>query len=103
MENEIKKKSAAEWLKICNDNDIPVDLCITPGEAAELAQIVARGDVAAVGGERFALFPVHADGRRGGQLRRGVPAAGEHSREILVELGFDDAEIADLKKAGAVR
>ena len=39
MENEIKKKSAAEWLKICNDNDIPVDLCITPGEAAELSLI----------------------------------------------------------------
>lgn len=99
----IKKKTAAEWLKLCNDNDIPVDLCITPGEAAELEQIRARKDVASIGGERFALFPVHANGERGGQLRHGVPTLGEHSREILVDLGFDDAEIADMAKAGAVK
>ena len=103
LAGKIKEKSAQEWLSICNDNDIPVDLCITPGEAAELEQIVARKDVASIGGEKFALFPVHAGGERGGQLRRGVPEAGEHTREILVELKFDDAEIAGLKKAGAVR
>lgn len=99
----IKKKTAAEWLKLCNDNDIPVDLCITPGEAAELEQIRARKDVASIGGERFALFPVHANGERGGRLRHGVPKLGEHSREILVDLGFDDGEIADMAKAGAVK
>jgi crotonobetainyl-CoA:carnitine CoA-transferase CaiB-like acyl-CoA transferase len=99
----MKTKTAAEWLKICDENDIPVDLCITPGEAAELEQIVARKDVASIGGEKFALFPVHADGKRGGRLRHGVPGPGEHTREILVELKFDDAEIADMKKAGAVK
>jgi crotonobetainyl-CoA:carnitine CoA-transferase CaiB-like acyl-CoA transferase len=103
IENEIKKKTAEEWLKLCDDGDVPVDLCITPGEAAELEQIVARKDVATIGGEKFALFPVHANGERGGQLRRGVPGPGEHTREILVELKFDDAEIADMKRAGAVR
>jgi alpha-methylacyl-CoA racemase len=99
----MKTKTAAEWLKLCGDNDIPVDLCITPGEAADLEQIVARKDVATFAGERFATFPVFANGARGGELRRGVPGAGEHGREILVELGFDDAEIADMKKAGAVK
>ncbi len=54
------------------------------------------------GGERFASFPVFANGARGGELRRGVPGLGEHTREILVELDFDDAEIAGLKKAEAV-
>ena len=98
----MKTRTAEEWLKLCNDNDVPVDLCITPSEAAQLEQIVARQDVAAFAGEKFALFPVHANGARGGQLRRGVPALGEHTREILVELKFDDAEIADLRKAGAV-
>ena len=103
LAEKMKTRTAEEWLKICNDNDIPVDLCITPGEAAELEQIVARQDVASFGGEKFALFPVFANGARGGALRRGVPGAGEHGREILVELGFDDAQIADLRKAGAVK
>jgi crotonobetainyl-CoA:carnitine CoA-transferase CaiB-like acyl-CoA transferase len=43
-----------------------------------------------------------ANGARGGQLRRGLLGPGEHTREMLVELDFDDAQIADLKKAGAV-
>jgi crotonobetainyl-CoA:carnitine CoA-transferase CaiB-like acyl-CoA transferase len=103
LEKAMKTKTADEWMKLCDENDVPVDLCITPGEAAELAQIVARKDVAAIGGERFATFPVFANGARGGELRRGVPGPGEHGREILVELGFDDAEIADMKKAGAVK
>ncbi len=103
IEKAIKGKTAEEWMRLCDEHDVPVDLCITPGEAADLPQIRERQDVSAIGGERFATFPVFANGARGGRLRRGVPGAGEHGREILVELGFDDAEIADLRKAGAVK
>jgi crotonobetainyl-CoA:carnitine CoA-transferase CaiB-like acyl-CoA transferase len=95
-------KSSKEWLALCDEHDVPVDLCITPGEAAGLEQIGARQDVASAGGERFATFPVHADGARGGELRRGVPRLGEHTREILVELGFDDGEIAGFSQSKAV-
>ena len=102
IENAIKTKNAGEWLKLCDENDVPVDLCVTPAEAAELAQVRARGGVSAVGGERFASFPVHANGARGGRLRRGVPRPGEHTREILVELGFDDGEISELVKLKTV-
>jgi len=104
IEQAMKQKTAAEWLKLCDEHDVPVDPVLTPGEAAELEQIVARGDVAEAGGEKFALFPVFANGRRGGSLRRGVPKLGEHTREVLVELEFDDAEIAAMireKAAGA--
>ena len=84
-------------------NDVPVDMCLTPAEAASLPQIVARGGVSEAGGEKFALFPVFANGKRGGNLRRPVPKAGEHTREILVEIGMDDGEIAELLKSGAVK
>ncbi len=99
----LKGKTSKEWLALCDEHDVPVDLCITPGEAAELEQIRARRDVATAGGERFATFPVHADGERGGALRRGVPRLGEHTREVLVELKFDDGEIAQMVSSGAVK
>ena len=103
----VAMRTADDWVKVLEESDVPVDLCLTPAEAASLPQIVARQDVAEIGGaqgiERFAMFPVHANGRKGGSLRRPVPKAGEHSREILVEIGMDDAEIAAVLKSGAVR
>jgi crotonobetainyl-CoA:carnitine CoA-transferase CaiB-like acyl-CoA transferase len=103
LEMLLRQKTAKEWLELCDAHDVPVDLCVTPGDAAELEQIRARKDVAGVGGERFATFPVFADGARGGELRRGVPRLGEHTREILVELKFDDGEIAQMVSSGTVK
>jgi crotonobetainyl-CoA:carnitine CoA-transferase CaiB-like acyl-CoA transferase len=94
----MKKRSAAEWVRLCEENDVPVDLCVTPGEAARHPQLVSRGAT-----ERgYAGFPVWANGARGGSIRAGTPKHGEHTREILVELGFDDAEIAGLARSRAV-
>jgi crotonobetainyl-CoA:carnitine CoA-transferase CaiB-like acyl-CoA transferase len=98
LERVMKEKSAADWLRLCDEHDVPVDLCVTPGEAARHPQLVERQAT-----ERgYAKFPVWANGRRGGAIRRRTPKLGEHSREILVELGFDDAEIADFLKSRAV-
>ena len=98
LEKIMRTRKAADWLKLCDENDVPVDLCVTPGEAARHPQLVERQAT-----ERgYAKFPVWANGRRGGAIRRRTPKLGEHAREILVELGFDDAEIADFLKGRAV-
>jgi alpha-methylacyl-CoA racemase len=94
----MKTKTAAEWARLLEANDVPVDLCLTPAEAAELPQLRERKAVS----RGFAQFPVWANGRRGGEIRSGVPRLGEHSREVLVELGFDDAEIADFFRSKTV-
>jgi crotonobetainyl-CoA:carnitine CoA-transferase CaiB-like acyl-CoA transferase len=94
----LKKRPAQEWIRLLEENDVPVDLCVTPGEAARHPQLEERQAL-----ERgYAKFPVWANGRRGARIRAGTPRLGEHTREILVELGFDDSEIADLAKAKAV-
>ena len=98
LEKTIKTRTAADWIRILEENDVPVDLCVTPGEAMHNAQLEERRAVA----NGFALFPVWANGARGGSIRRGVPTLGEHSREILVELGFDDGEIAQMRRSGTV-
>jgi len=95
----MKSKTSAEWISLLEANDIPVDLCVTPAEAAVSNRQLVERQAAAKG---FATFPVFAGGKRGGALRAGVPGLGEHSRELLVELGFDDSEIAELVRAKAV-
>jgi crotonobetainyl-CoA:carnitine CoA-transferase CaiB-like acyl-CoA transferase len=98
LEEVIRRRSAAEWQRLLEEHDVPVDLCVTPGEAAAHPQLVEREAV-----ERgYAKFPVWANGCRGGRIRAGTPQLGEHSREILVELGFDDGEIAELRRMKVV-
>jgi len=99
----VRAKTADEWVKLLEENDVPVDLCVAPSEAAGLPQIRERRAVRDQAGERFAAFPVWADGSPGAAIARGVPGAGEHTREILVELGFDDGEIAGMVRSGAAR
>ena len=61
-------------------------------------------DVALPGGVRTALprLPVEMDGWRPG-LRREAPEAGEHTREVLAELGLAPAEIDALLRAGIAK
>ena len=99
LSDAMKTKTSEEWIALLEANDIPVDLCVTPAEAAVQNRQLQERQAATEG---FATFPVFADGRRGGALRAGVPKMGEHTREILVELGFDDAEVADFFKSQTV-
>ena len=98
LENVFKGRTSAEWVKLCEANDVPVDLCLTPVQAMALPQLKQRKATS----QGFATFPVFANGARAGELRRGTPKLGEHTREILVELGFDDGGIADMVRHGVL-
>ncbi|HET7366646.1 MAG TPA: CaiB/BaiF CoA-transferase family protein [Burkholderiales bacterium] len=98
LETIFRRKTAAEWQRLLEEHDVPVDLCVTPGEAAAHPQLAER----AAAERGYAKFPVWANGRRGGAIARRTPQLGEHSREILVELGFDDGEIAEFRRKGVV-
>jgi len=67
---------------------------MTPAEASRSEYAQAREAVAEGDGERHALFPLWANGRRAGALRRGTPALNADGAAVLQELGFahDDAE-----------
>jgi crotonobetainyl-CoA:carnitine CoA-transferase CaiB-like acyl-CoA transferase len=100
LSEALKSQTSSAWIALLEANDIPVDLCITPAEAAAGNKQLMERKAQTRG---FATFPVFADGKRGGSLRAGVPKLGEHSREILVELGFDDSDIAGFVKSQTVR
>jgi crotonobetainyl-CoA:carnitine CoA-transferase CaiB-like acyl-CoA transferase len=98
LEKKFREKASTQWTELCEANDIPVDLCLTPAQSAQLPQMLERKATS----RGFATFPVFANGKRGGELRGGVPKLGEHAREILVELGFDDGGIADMVRHGVL-
>jgi crotonobetainyl-CoA:carnitine CoA-transferase CaiB-like acyl-CoA transferase len=50
---------------------------------------------------RLASSPMQFDGN-GLTVRRGAPSIGEHTDEVLRELGVDDGELARLRDAGAL-
>ena len=98
LEKVFKGRTSTQWVELCEANDVPVDLCLTPAQSAKLPQMQQRKATH----KGFATFPVFANGQRGGELRGGVPKLGEHAREILVELGFDDGGIADMVRHGVL-
>ena len=88
------QKTAGEWLAMLEPLDVPIELPMTPAEASRTEYARAREDVVEIGGERHVPFPLWADGRRGGSIRRGTPALNADGAAVLRELGFapDQAE-----------
>ncbi|MEM6762562.1 MAG: CaiB/BaiF CoA-transferase family protein, partial [Pseudomonadota bacterium] len=93
------------WLSRLNAAGVPCAPVLTTAEMHADPQAIARdmiasvrhtalGDVATLGSPiKFSETP--------GSLGNGAPLLGEHTRDVLTELGFSDAEIADLIAAGA--
>ncbi len=95
------KKTARRWQELLEARDVPVELPLTPAEASRTAYAQARQEVTEIGGERHVLFPVWANGRRGGSIRSATPALAQDTRSVMRELGFADDEIARLAGATA--
>ncbi len=65
-------------------------------------QMVATVDHAAVGPLVVTGVPIHLHGTPG-SVRLAPPVLGQHTHEVLAELGYSAAEIAELEGQGAVR
>src|SRR5229473_1294546 len=99
MEAVFLSRTRSEW-----ERDLAgLELCCEPvldlSEVASHPQIAARGLVlnAPAGVEVRPAVPMRADWRR-----RDAPGLGEHTAEILSDLGVDGAQLAALEKDGVV-
>jgi crotonobetainyl-CoA:carnitine CoA-transferase CaiB-like acyl-CoA transferase len=105
IEEALAAKPAREWERILNDAGAPCASIWKLEEVIEhpqmsarnaLHEVEARGATQRLAGLGFKL----AHG--GGAIDRPAPKLSEHSEEILLEAGFDAAELARFREQGIV-
>jgi crotonobetainyl-CoA:carnitine CoA-transferase CaiB-like acyl-CoA transferase len=102
---ELKRRSTAEWVAAFERADIPVQ------RMNSLDDIVADPHLAAIGyldavehpseGRIKALAVPSEWSDSAPEYRRHAPRLGEHTREVLREIAYDEEKIAALIKSGA--
>jgi crotonobetainyl-CoA:carnitine CoA-transferase CaiB-like acyl-CoA transferase len=107
MQEYIGQQTTAEWLERLDAADVPCAPILRRSEIVKNEQVVARGiitelDQPGVGRIRqpkpAAQFALNQSAIKGP-----APRIGEHSREVLRELGYSDAEIEKMITEKAVR
>jgi crotonobetainyl-CoA:carnitine CoA-transferase CaiB-like acyl-CoA transferase len=102
----LAERSVADWLAALDGAGIPCGRVRSVAEALDGPQVAARGLLLELahpraGSGRYVGSAIHLDGASRGS-RRPPPLLGQHTDELLGELGLDAAAIAALKRDGVV-
>jgi len=102
----LAKKPSAEWIEALNAAGVPSGPILNVREVFEDEHVrqlqMARPVRHPTRGEIHVQAPPVTLSRTPGAIRWPAPEHGQHTDEILGELGYAAAEIAELKQAGAV-
>ena len=97
-----KSKSRAEWCALMEHTDVCFAPVLTMNEAMQHPHNVARGTFVEYEG-RPQPAPAPRFSRTPGEITRPPALNGEHTREVLGELGLGAAELDALEASGAVQ
>ncbi len=100
------EKTAEEWLKILDDAGVPCAPVLKRKEMIRHPQVLASEIIVEhehphVGTLRQAR-PAARFERTPAAIRRGAPLLGEHTHEILAELGFSEEDVDALVDTGVL-
>lgn len=101
-----KKKTTAEWVSVLEAKDVPATSVNDMEEVFDTNQVEARDmlksiDHPTIGKLQSIGIPIKL-GKTPGSIRKHPPRMGEHNEEVLQELGYQESEIAELRRAGAI-
>jgi crotonobetainyl-CoA:carnitine CoA-transferase CaiB-like acyl-CoA transferase len=101
-----ERRTVDEWLAIFEAEGIPGGPVLSIGEMLEDPQTIARDMITEVPHSRLGTVktlgtPIKFSGTPTA-LRRGAPLLGEHTAEVLHELGYSDDEVAAFVDGGTV-
>ncbi len=106
IRSRLRERTTAEWLEIFHAEDIHVSPVQDYADIVADPQARANGYVEEVRDEAGRAFTVLGSPIRFSEtparFRAMPPALGQHTEEVLAELGYDAGEIARLKESGAV-
>jgi formyl-CoA transferase len=100
-------RTTAEWLALCQENDVPATAFTPIGEVTEHPHLKAVGmfglhDHPSEGRIRLPKPPTRFE-KTPANIRQQAPRLGEHTAEVLEELGFGAAEIAGMEARKVIR
>ncbi len=101
IEQRVAARTTAEWVDVLNAAGVPCGPIYSIDQAFADPQVRELGIVQAVGDVPYLGQPVTLS-RTPSRVVAHPPALGEHTDEVLREIGFDDAGIARLKREGIV-
>jgi crotonobetainyl-CoA:carnitine CoA-transferase CaiB-like acyl-CoA transferase len=106
IENQLVRKTTAEWTEILNRAGIPSGPIYTMDQVFADPQVKHLGVAAEVESPKLGKYKIISQpvklSRTPAKLVAATPERGAHTDEVLREAGFDDAAIADLRKHGIV-
>ena len=97
----VRTRPASEWLESLENAGIPAGPINTITQAFADIQAQHRAMVRTIAGTQLVGSPVRIDGKRA-DSDLPPPALGEHTAEVLAELGISDADLIRLRRDGIV-
>lgn len=102
----LRRRPSATWLERLAAAGVPAGPVLSVGDMLSHPQTIARGMVTEVPHSRLGRvktigFPI-ALSETPADVRRGAPMLGEHTREVLTELGYSEAQIVGLDARGVI-